>query len=71
MKNADGNVLVSWTSLKSFSSVNISTADMISGESYTLTTGSDSQTFQLTSISTSNGSGKMGGGGGGMNSNRP
>ena len=79
LTDADGNVLASWTAVKSFCSVNISTADMVSGESYTLTTGSDSQTIQLTSISTSNGSSGMGGGGmggggmggGGMNSNRP
>jgi len=68
LTDSDGTVLASWTAVKSFCSVNISTADMVSGESYTLTTGSDSQTIQLTSISTSNGSSGMGGGG--MNAGR-
>lgn len=68
LADADGNVLAKWTADKTFTSVNISTAELTVGETYTLTVGSDSQTVQLSSVSTSNGStsgAMMGGGKGG------
>lgn len=63
LTDSSGTVLAGWTAEKTFSSVTISTSDMAVGESYTLTVGSDSQTIEISSVSTSNA--------GGMNSNRP
>jgi|GEM_PF-4077979 len=60
---SSGTVLAAWTAEKTFSSVTISTSDMAVGESYTLSVGSDSQTIEISSVSTSNASG--------MNGNRP
>ena len=65
LADESGKVIASWTAEKTFSSVVISTPDMVTGASYVLTVGSDSQTIELTSVATSNGSSEMGGGTGG------
>ena len=61
-----GNVLLEATAIKVFEAVTISTSDMVNGESYTLTVGSDEVDFTINSIVTMLGSGGMtwpGGGG--------
>ena len=63
LADADGKVLADWTADKTFSSIDVSTADLVVGETYTLTAGNDSQTILLSSVSTTNASGGMNGGG--------
>ena len=67
LTDADGNVVASYTPDKEYQSVVISTPDLKSGATYTLTCGSQTADIQLTSVVTSNGNTGMGQGMG----NRP
>ena len=62
--DANGTVLASFTPEKSYSSVVISTPELVQGGSYTITAGSETQTVTLDSLIS--GSGGMMGGFGGM-----
>ena len=72
--DSKGNVLASYTPLKEYNSVIISTAGMVQGETYTLTAGTETKEVTLSQLisGTENGMGGPGGGawggqGGGMN----
>lgn len=72
--DSKGNVLASYTPLKEYNSVIISTAGMVQGETYTVTAGTTTQEVTLSQLisGTGNGMGGPGGGawggqGGGMN----
>ena len=69
LKDADGNVIVEYTSEKTFNSVVISSPDITSDGTYTLTIGSNSYDIDMdgaTSFSNSSGNTMGGGMGGGM-----
>ena len=61
--DSSGTVLVSYTPVRAYQSVLVSSPEMRQGETYTLTAGSQSESMTLESTVTSNGSGGMGGGG--------
>lgn len=65
LKDSSGNVLISWTSPKQFSSVVISTAELAQGSTYTLVTGDTQTEVTLSSVATTSGSAGFGGGFGG------
>lgn len=65
LKDSSGNVLISWTSPKQFSSVAISTAELAQGSTYTLVTGDTQTEVTLSSVATTSGSAGFGGGFGG------
>lgn len=65
LKDSSGNVLISWTSPKQFSSVVISTAELAQGSTYTLVTGDTQTEVTLSSVATTSGSAGFGGGLGG------
>ncbi len=67
LTDADGNVMVSFTPSKQYQSVVISTPELKQGETYTLTSGSQTEEITLSSIVTSNGQSQMGGPGMGGN----
>ncbi|MBI4856310.1 MAG: carbohydrate-binding domain-containing protein [Acetobacterium woodii] len=69
LKDADGKVLVAYTTEKAYQSVIISTPEMSIGSTYTLTAGSQSFEIEQTAIVTSNGN--TGGGTGGPGGTRP
>lgn len=69
LKDADGKVLVAYTTEKAYQSVIISTPEMSIGSTYTLTAGSQSFEIEQTAIVTSNGN--TGGGTGGPSGTRP
>lgn len=69
LKDADGKVLVSYTTEKAYQSVIISTPEMSIGSTYTLTAGSQSFEIEQTAIVTSNGN--TGGGTGVPGGTRP
>lgn len=74
LKDSSGNVLVSYTAPKQFSSIIISLSELTKGQTYTLNYGSESADITLNSVITSQGiSGGMGGGnfGGGMGGDIP
>ena len=50
LTDADGNELISFTPSKTYSSILISTPDIKSGETYTLTTGGTSTTIEMTDL---------------------
>ena len=60
LTDSDGNVVVSWTDEKAYDSVLISSPQISEGETYTLTTGSYSQTITMDSLIYGSGMG-MGG----------
>ncbi|WP_170253830.1 carbohydrate-binding domain-containing protein [Acetobacterium paludosum] len=72
LTDASGNTIVSYTPVKSYQSVVISSPALQNGATYTLTSGSQTAAIALTSVVTSNGQatgmggGKGGGQGGGM-----
>lgn len=57
LKDSSGNVLISWTSPKQFSSVAISTAELAQGSTYTLVTGDTQTEVTLSSVATTSGNG--------------
>ena len=65
LKDSSGNVMISWTSPKQFSSVVISTAELAQGSTYTLVTGDTQTEVTLSSVATTSGSAGFGGGFGG------
>lgn len=65
LKDSSGNVLISWTSPKQFSSVVISTAELAHGSTYALVTGDTQTEVTLSSVATTSGSAGFGGGFGG------
>lgn len=65
LKDSSGNVLISWTSPKQFSSVVISTAELAQGSTYALVTGDTQTEVTLSSVATTSGSAGFGGGFGG------
>lgn len=65
LKDSSGNVLISWTSPKQFSSVVISTAELAQGSTYTLVTGDTQTEVTLSSVATTSGNAGFGGGNGG------
>lgn len=65
LKDSSGNVLISWTSPKQFSSVVISTAELAQGSTYALVTGDTQTEVTLSSVATKSGSAGFGGGSGG------
>lgn len=65
LKDSSGNVLISWTSPKQFSSVVISTAELAQGNTYALVTGDTQTEVTLSSVATTSGSAGFGGGFGG------
>ena len=65
LKDSSGNVLISWTSPKQFSSVVISTAELAQGSTYALVTGDTQTEVTLSSVATTSGSAGFGGGLGG------
>lgn len=65
LKDSSGNVLISWTSPKQFSSVVISTAELAQGSTYALVTGDTQTDVTLSSVATTSGSAGFGGGFGG------
>lgn len=65
LKDSSGNVLISWTSPKQFSSVVISTAELVQGSTYTLVTGDTQTEVTLSSVATTSGNAGFGGGFGG------
>ena len=65
LKDSSGNVLISWTSPKQFSSVVISTAELAQGSTYTLVTGDTQTEVTLSAVATTSGSAGFGGGFGG------
>lgn len=65
LKDSSGNVLISWTSPKQFSSVVISTAELAQGSTYALVTGDTQTEATLSSVATTSGSAGFGGGFGG------
>lgn len=65
LKDSSGNVLISWTSPKQFSSVVISTAELAQGSTYTLVTGDTQTEVTLSSVATTSGNAGFGGGFGG------
>ena len=65
LKDSSGNVLISWTSPKQFSSVVISTAELAQGSTYALVTGDTQTEVTLSSVATTRGSAGFGGGFGG------
>lgn len=67
LKDSSGNVLISWTSPKQFSSVVISTAELAQGSTYTLVTGDTQTEVTLSSVATTSGNAGFGGGNGGGN----
>lgn len=67
LKDSSGNVLISWTSPKQFSSVVISTAELAQGSTYTLVTGDTQTEVTLSSVATTSGNAGFGGGFGGGN----
>ena len=66
LTSSTGEEILSYTSAKNFNAVNLSSAKIQSGETYTLTAGSESVSIELTSNTYSNVTGGMGGMGGGM-----
>ena len=66
LTSSTGEEILSYTSAKNFNAVNLSSAKIKSGETYTLTAGSESVSIELTSNTYSNVTGGMGGMGGGM-----
>lgn len=76
LKDTSGNVLVSFTPTREYSSVVVSTPDVKKGSTYTLTTGDSSTTIEMSDIiygeSMQGGQGGHGGNmGGNPNGNRP
>ncbi len=69
ISDSKGNVLATYTPDKAYSSLLISTAGMVKGETYTITAGSYTQEVTLDSLISGSGSG-MGGGRGGMGGRR-
>lgn len=65
LKDSSGNVLISWTSPKQFSSVVISTAELAQGSTYALVTGDTQTEVTLSSVATTSGSAGFCGGFGG------
>lgn len=65
LKDSSGNVLISWTSPKQFSSVVVSTAELAQGSTYALVTGDTQTEVTLSSVATTSGSAGFGGGFGG------
>lgn len=65
LKDSSGNVLISWTSPKQFSSVVISTAELAQGSTYALVTGDTQTEVTLSSVATTSGKAGFGGGFGG------
>lgn len=65
LKDSSGNVLISWTSPKQFSSVVISTAELAQGSTYALVTGDTQTEVTLSSVATTSGNAGFGGGFGG------
>lgn len=65
LKDADGTELVSYTAEKTFSSVVISCPELVQGDTYTVSVGSEDTVVTLESLIYGSGSG-MGGGRGGM-----
>lgn len=65
LKDSSGNVLISWTSPKQFSSVVISTAELAQGSTYALVTGDTQTEVTLSLVATTSGSAGFGGGFGG------
>ncbi|CDD58682.1 putative uncharacterized protein [Bacteroides pectinophilus CAG:437] len=61
LKDSSGNVLISWTSPKQFSSVVISTAELTQGSTYTLVTGDTQTEVTLSSVATTSGNAGFGG----------
>ena len=66
LKDSNGNVLVSYTPKRSYTSVLISTPDIKQGETYTLCIGEESMEIEMTSLIYGSDSGMGGGFGGGM-----
>lgn len=62
--DTNGAVLVSWTPSKQFSSILVSSPDLVQNQTYTLTVGSFSAQVTLSSAATSAGTQGMGGAGG-------
>lgn len=62
LKDSSGNVLISWTSPKQFSSVVISTAELAQGSTYALVTGDTQTEVTLSSVATTSGKAGFGGG---------
>ena len=58
LTDADGNTVLSYTPSKDFQSVVLSSADIRTG-TYTVTAGSQNQTIEVSSVSTTNGQGGM------------
>lgn len=69
LKDSSGNVLISWTSPKQFSSVVISTAELVQGSTYTLVTGDTQTEVTLSSVATTSGNAGFSGGFGGAGGN--
>ncbi|CDX01141.1 hypothetical protein SDC9_09904 [bioreactor metagenome] len=73
LTDANGQVILKWTANKEFTSVHLSSPDLVQGGTYTLTAGPLEETVTLSSVATSNGGGMgsgmdgMGGGGKGGN----
>lgn len=66
LKDSSGKMIASYTPLKAYNSVVVSSPELKKGETYTLSAGSQSESLTLASVVTSNGSGGMGGGRGGQ-----
>lgn len=73
LQDSDGNEIVSHSPAKTFSSVNISTPEIVSGGTYILNVGNEEYTIEMSGIVYSNGGGgnpMMGGGGHGGRKDR-
>lgn len=66
LKDADGKVLLSYTSKKAFSSVVVSCSNLVQGSTYTLSVGGSDTKITMDSLIYGNGMGGFGGGHGGM-----
>ncbi|SHN75699.1 carbohydrate-binding domain-containing protein [Desulfitobacterium chlororespirans] len=65
LTDVNDKVILKWTANKEFTSVQLSSPDLVQGGTYTLAAGPLVETVTLSSVSTSNGGGGMGGGKGG------
>ncbi len=66
LKDSDGNEIISWQPDKTYSSVLISTPDIVDGAVYTLTAGTYSEDITMDGLIYGSGFGGMGGFGGGI-----
>ena len=71
VSDSSGNTIASWTAPKSYNSVIISSPQLTAGNTYTITTGSDTTQITLDSLIYGNSNGRPGGGMGGRGQHTP